>query len=117
MKRTSEISNGLQFLRTLPEGTTLYTILRSVSRSGMTRIIDVRIIRPNAKAEVEVLCVRVPEVGSGYAKDAETASRWGGDYRVIGCGMDMGFDLVSYLSRLAFPDAKRPDYYFAHRWL
>lgn len=118
-----EISNGLEFLRTLPEGTILYTILRKVSKSRMVRVIDVRVIQPTAisltggPGEVDVLAVRVPEIGKSYAKNYETAQKWGGDYRVNGCGTDMGFEIVSALSRIAFPDAKRPDYYFKHKWL
>jgi hypothetical protein len=135
----AEPSHGLTFLRSLPPGTTLYTILRHVSASGMSRSIDVRVLQPNAAdpSKVDVLCVRVPEVGASFMKSYDKAQKnHGADYKVGGCGMDMGFALVYELGRLAYPDGftvtpstihrngtpdgeTDPDggYAFAHRWL
>jgi hypothetical protein len=136
-KPAPEPSPGLAFLRTLPPGTTLYTILRHVSASGMSRSIDVRVLQPDGKGGVSVLCVRVPEVGKAYMGSYDAAQRnHGADYKVGGSGMDMGFALVYELGRLAYPDGftvtpstihrnGTPDgardedggYAFAHRWL
>lgn len=115
-KKNPDLSTGLSLLRACPKGTTVYTILRKVSASGMLRTIDVRVILPDPSGSengIAVLCIRVPEVGKRYAKDIETARRWGGDFRVHGIGMDMGFDLVDTLSRLAHGESN----YFVHRWL
>ena len=78
----------------LKPGDTVYTILRSVSRSGMQRTIglvvfrDGRPLHPN-HAAATVLDWRVDRQRDGV--------------KVNGCGMDMGFHLVSTLSSVLFP--------------
>lgn len=106
--KTAEKSYGYLLLERLPKGATLYTVLRRVSRSGMTRFIDVFIIDDNKPCPVVVL------EHEDCAKNAEQAwSKWGAEYKVTGCGMDMGFDLVYKLGYLVHNDG----YYFSHRWL
>lgn len=80
-------------------GDTLHTISRHVSRSGMRRVIDLKLIR----ADGEVLHL-------GY--NAALALGWSHDERhegvkVSGGGMDMGFHLVYALGRTLFPDGFR----------
>lgn len=76
----------------LPPGSTVKTILRHVSRSGMTRAIS-----PVVDGEdVTYLVLRaVP----GWRFN----SRHGGITQE-GCGMDMGFNLVYTLSATLYPD-------------
>lgn len=106
--KTAEKSYGYQLLKRLPQGTTLYTILRRVSRSGLTRFIDVRIIENNTPIAIVVFELE------DCAKTAEQAwHKWGAEYKVVGCGMDMGFDLVYRLGYLVHQDG----YYFNHKWL
>ncbi len=106
MENTNK-SYGYQLLEGLPKGTTLYTVLRRVSRSRMTRVIDVKVIQDNIPRNVIV------QEFSSCAKDCEQESRWHGNYRVTGCGMDMGFSLVYQLGELIHQDG----YYFKHAWL
>ena len=104
--KTAE-SYGYQLLKQLPKGTILFTLLRHVSRSGMTRVFDVKLIQDNT-----ILNVIIREFPY-CAKNCEQESRWGGNYKVTGCGMDMGFWLVYELSYLTHQDG----YYFNHRHL
>lgn len=106
--KTATKSYGYQFLKQLPRGSTLYTILRRVSRSGMTRIIDVKVINEDGKPRNLIV-----KEYRHCAKDVEQESKWGGNYKVTGCGMDMGFWLVYELGVLAHQDG----YYFQQQWL
>jgi hypothetical protein len=77
----------------LPPGSTLYTVLRHVSRSGMSRNIDVYLIDGG---EPHWRSYRVASaLGLPIAQDA---------VKVVGCGMDMGFHIVSNLSRVLYPN-------------
>lgn len=100
-------SYGWELLAQQPKGTTLYTILRRVSRSGMTRIIDVILLKDNQPLKI---VVRECEE---CAETSQSASRQGGWYKVGGCGSDAGFDLVYNLGCLIHNDG----YYFYHKWL
>ena len=79
----------------LPPGTTVHTILRHVSRSGMTRDID--LLRMGDDREgFRWLSYRAAAIlGESMAHDA---------IRVSGAGMDMGFHLVYNLSHRLYPD-------------
>jgi hypothetical protein len=74
----------------LPPGSEVKTILRHVSRSGISRSISVVI----GGEDCTYLVARA--LGTG------TDQRYGGIKRG-GCGMDMGFDLVYSLSRALYP--------------
>jgi hypothetical protein len=71
-------------------GETLHTILRSVSRSGMTRHISVL----HGTNEITHLVAR--------ALDLKRADD--GGVKVGGCGMDMGFHVVYELSHALWPE-------------
>lgn len=78
----------------VPPGTTVYTILRHVSRSGMSRRIDLYVIQDGESRWL-----------SGYYKTAEgITNRKYEAITVQGCGMDMGYHLVYNLSRMLYPD-------------
>ena len=85
----------------LPKGTTIYVVIRSVSRSGMTRRMDLFVIKNN-----EPLFLNVEEYD-----EYSPSSRSDGHYRVEGCGMDMAFHLVYSLGMVVHKDG----YYFGHR--
>jgi hypothetical protein len=72
---------------------TVYTVLRSVSRSGMTRHIDCYIIREN-----KPYCIN-------YEVEEVTKRRRSKDGSIVvgGCGMDMGFALVYAFSYALWP--------------
>ena len=73
----------------LKPGDTVYTKLNHVSRSGMTRSIEVMVFRDNAPVNLTWM---VSEV-LNYKIDSK---HWG--LKVEGCGMDMGFSVVYNLS-------------------
>jgi hypothetical protein len=82
-------------------GDTLHTQLKSVSRSGMQRVIQVlKISCEEGKAEPSMSYL-------GYNVALATDSRYNRDregVKVSGCGMDMGFSLVYDLARTLFPE-------------
>ena len=99
----------------LKVGDTVYTILRHVSNSGMSRRIDLYTIKDN---RMQFL--------TGYAAHA-TGWKWGDKAGLVvgGCGMDMGFHVVYTLSSILFPEGfdegqdKRRDggYALRHQWI
>lgn len=87
---------SLAWLRAnIKPGETLYTVLRHVSRSGMSRRIDVYAMRPDGLLYL-----------SGHAEAVGIGKRHpsGQGLRVDGCGMDMGFAIVYELSHALWPD-------------
>ena len=72
----------------------VFTILRGVSRSGMTRSISVAVC--DKKAVVTGLDARVAEVLGRKLDNNGIICR--------GCGMDMGFELVYSLSQALYKD-------------
>lgn len=93
-------------------GTTIYTIIRHVSKSGMTRRIDLFVIRKNRPWRL-----------SHYVADLEgyRVHRDGG-ITVQGCGMDMGFHLVHNLSYALHGHKEtarvdHPGYSLKHEWI
>lgn len=97
---------------TLKHGDTVYTVLRHVSASGMSRRIDLYTMRDNR-----------PQYLSGYAS---ILTGWklhdNGGIIVGGCGMDMGFHLVYTLSAILFRDdpiegRTHSGYELRHQWL
>lgn len=78
----------------LKPGDTVYTILRNVSRSGMSREIGVAIMRDGSMLH--------PNYSVSKALDYRTGKRDG--IIMGGCGMDMGFALVYNLGRTLWPE-------------
>ena len=86
-----------QLREILPPGSTVYTILHQVGRSGMSRRVGVRAIVDGE-----------PMYLDGLIHAAEPSFFPLGDREGIimgGCGMDMGFHLVYSLSRMLYRDA------------
>lgn len=81
----------------LQPGSTVYTVLRSVARSGMSRNIDVYYLEcVDGKVEKHWLSSRVAKaIGETFNTKRDCL-------RVSGCGMDMGFHVVYNLSRVLF---------------
>lgn len=101
-----------RLLELLKHGDTVYTVLRHVSASGMSRRIDVYIMKDNR-----------PQYLSGYVS---SLIGWklhdNGGIVVGGCGMDMGFHLVYTLSAVLFRDnpietRSHSGYELRHEWL
>lgn len=88
----------------------IYTILRSVSSSGMSRDISLVYIKNGDPYFITY--------SAACALGDRLVSRNGSDaIRVNGCGMDMGFHLVYSLSSVLFKGEERAGYKLSHRWL
>src|SRR5690242_7664671 len=74
-------------------GQTVYTILRNVSRSGMSREIGIVLLEDGVD--------RHPNYMVGKALGYRVGKRDG--LIVGGCGMDMGFHVVYHLARTLWP--------------
>lgn len=100
---------------TMPKGSTVYTSLAHVSKSGMSRSIRAFLMVENEPLEVTYWVARA----LGDSIDSKR-----GGVKVTGCGMDMGYDLVHRLSyTLHGMDAhdaeghERSGYTLKQRWL
>ena len=103
-QKEQERAEAIKELRKLLRpGSKVYTILRSVSASGMTRRIDLYTIQMTGKpfgtsrGEMAFLTDYAAKV-LGYRHDY----KWGG-LVVGGCGMDMGWHVVHSLGCVLFP--------------
>ena len=79
---------------TLKPGDTVYTVLRNVSRSGMTRSIDAYVIHGNSPHWISRRVAAAIDAPFDEKRDA---------VKMGGCGMDMGFALVYQLSHTLYP--------------
>jgi hypothetical protein len=88
----------------------IYTILRHVSASGMSRDISLIYIKGNSVYHLNY--------SVAHALGDRLVSRNGSDaIRVHGTGMDMGFHLVYSLSSVLYAGQDRAGYVLSHRWL
>lgn len=94
----------------LKEGSTIYTLLRSVSSSGMTRHISLLVANGDEITDITYYAAGV----LGESLYERNGSR---SIRVNGCGMDMGFHLVYNLSSVLFKGADRAGYILKQRWI
>lgn len=94
----------------LKPGNTVYTLIRSVSASGMSRRISCYIVN---NGEIQDISGYVGEILEWRRNDKD------GSLIVGGCGMDMGFHTVYYLARALFRDEVENDagYTLKQRWL
>lgn len=93
--KETERQQAIRELRKLVKpGDTLHTILRHVSRSGMSRRIDVVKMGRNGPRYLTWLAAKVL---------GERTTGNGDGLVVGGCGMDMGFHVVYSLSRALYP--------------
>ncbi len=99
MSKTKQSAEFIEKLReTLKPGDTLHTVLRSVSRSGMNRKIDVYKLYVDDKGEIQKQWLSywiARAIGETFDKKMDCLS-------VSGCGMDMGFHVVYNTSRVVF---------------
>lgn len=93
------------------ESRTVYVVLRSRSKSGMSRTLTLFTIRDNEPRDI------THKVGlvCGWKLNKD------GDLKVSGCGMDMGFHVVYTLSRFLFEpraeSAPAERNKLRHRWV
>lgn len=99
----------------LKPGDTIYTVLKHVSASGMSRSIQLATVLDGDIFDITYYAARA----LGERIDAKH-----GGIRIGGCGMDMGFALVYDLGRALWPSGTRngePDsaggYALKQRWI
>ena len=94
------------------EGDTIYTVIRSVSSSGMSRTISLKVARDGKILDLTYYA----SILLGWPLVEVHGSR---ALRVGGCGMDMGFHTVYSLSRALFRDEEHTGdvgYLLNHAW-
>lgn len=89
---------------------TVYTILRKVSASGMTRHISFKSVEGSSIYDITYLVARV-------LGDKVSDVNGYNTIKVNGCGMDMGFHMVYSLSSVLYKGEERAGYKLSHRWL
>lgn len=101
--------------KNIEPGDIVYTILRHVSSSGMSRIIDVYTIKDNVPLRWSWSVATA--IGATYDKKHEGV-------KVNGCGMDMGYHVVDSLSHALFwtkgetyAEYKAKKLELKHRWI
>jgi len=101
MKHTKEeTAQAREFLLShLTPGDTVYTIIRNVSRSGMSREIGIVIKSGDQFFH--------PNYHTSVLLDLPLGKRDG--VKISGCGMDMGFEIVYQLGRKLFPKGFKVD--------
>lgn len=92
-KQTEQQEAVKALRRHLKPGSTVYTVLRHVSSSGMSRRIDVYTMKKNKPVGLTYYAAKA----LGYNRHPEKEG-----ITVGGCGMDMGFHLVYNLGRTLF---------------
>lgn len=98
-------AEAIESLReTFPVGSTVPTVLRHVSRSGMSRSISVLVAEGG---EISDISWQVARAGIGRFDQRH------GGIVVNGAGMDMGFDIAYRLSLTLHGDG----YALSHRWV
>jgi hypothetical protein len=91
-------------------GDTVYTVIRSVSSSGMSRTMSLKIVRDGRIDDITFSAAHALD----YPLVEVNGSR---AIRVGGAGMDMGFHVVYSLSSVLFRGEDRAGYVLSHRWL
>lgn len=94
----------------LKQGNKVYTILRHVSSSGMSRDISLVIAQGDE-------IIDITYYASHALEDRLIESKGHRAIRVNGCGMDMGFHLVYNLSSVLFAGQDRAGYVLKQGWL
>ena len=82
----------------LRPGDLIYYLIRHVSKSGMTRYIDLYVVKKG-----EIRCI---SYSAAYAIE-RSLHRQNNSIIVRGCGMDMGFDTIYCLGRVLWPKGGR----------
>jgi hypothetical protein len=116
-----------QLRKWISPGDTVYTILRHVSASGMTRDIGIVLLKKDEKGNSYFLH---PNYAVAEALGYGRSPRGADGVRVGGCGMDMGFQIVYSLGAVLWPNGTpkphgrrngEPDstggYALKHQWL
>jgi hypothetical protein len=91
------------------EKPTIYTVLRHVSSSGMSRDISLKTVQDGEL--IDITYTAAEALGDkSKRKDCRSV------IRVSGCGMDMGFHLVYSLSSVLYSNEERAGYKVSQVW-
>ena len=88
--------------RGIKPGDTIYTIVRHRSSSGMSRVIDLFIVRDTPYSGGKPRAWRIGSLAAKAIGMSYDDQREG--IRMSGCGMDMGFHVVYALGSALWPD-------------
>ena len=95
-RKQAERQEAIEELREmLKPGDTLYTVLRKVSRTGMSRRVDVYKLEDGEPFYLTGLVAKAIDV---------SFPQQGEGLKVVGCGMDMGFEVVYRLGWALWPE-------------
>lgn len=114
-KKTAEAADrelARMQLRTMleeQEKPTIYTVLRHVSSSGMSRDISLKTVENGELIDITYIASKA----LGEKIKEKNGSRV---IRVGGCGMDMGFHLVYCLSSALYGSHERGGYKISQEW-
>ena len=92
----------------LGDNRNIYTIIRTVSASGMSRTISVKMVHNGEIIDITYTVAKALEEKC-ISVNGHNA------IRVNGCGMDMAWNLVYSLSSVLFAGQDRPGYELNHR--
>jgi hypothetical protein len=114
-KEDQQLSKQRLLEEYLTDTRTVYTVLRSVSASGMTRHISLVVAAIGNDGDPALY-----DITYHAAKVLGDKLNERNGYRTIkvnGCGMDMGYHLVHSLSSVLFAGQDRAGYVLSHRWI
>lgn len=103
-------SGKRQLLALLEDNRTVYTILRRVSASGMTRAISLKVIKDGELYDITYA------VSQALGEKCAVVDGYN-VIKVQGVGMDMGFHLVYNLSSVLFYGQERAGYELKQHWI
>ena len=109
--KAQDKAEAIEWLRSMMDiGNTVYTVLRHVSASGMTRYIDLYVIKDNRPLRITWSVAEA--LGYPYDRKHEAL-------KVQGCGMDMGFHVVYSLAYVLNNGKTEGDagYSLRHNWM
>lgn len=105
---TPDQQESLTILRELlPPGSTVFAIVRSVARSGMSRRIDFYCQQNDPLYGQDMRWITPHMVRLGVFDESHASWRKQGDHagaRINGCGMDMVFEATYRLGRKLYPE-------------
>lgn len=90
------------------ESPEILTIVRHVSRSGMSRNISLKYVKNGELVDITY--------NAALVLDWPLVDGWNYSVKVGGCGMDMGFHTVYSLSGRLYGYQERNAYRLRHRW-
>tara|TARA_R100001086_G_scaffold241299_1_gene168117 strand:+ start:324 stop:671 length:348 start_codon:yes stop_codon:yes gene_type:complete len=100
--KVQEKQEALETLRKMiPEGSTVFTVLRRVSQSGMSRNISLVVFKDDGQRQYTIHPNYTASKLLGWKL---VEDRGHSAIRVSGCGMDMGFHLVYTLGSILYGD-------------